>query len=105
MPERNVVLRQIGEDILAELRKQAKETGVHFESAIDDVADFIAMKADELSRAVGKPGFDEALIAARDSVLLKAAGRAVIEGDRFDDILRATARSALAIVARLLVMI
>lgn len=51
---------------------------------------------------MGQPGFDDAVIAARDSVLLKAAGRAVLEAEGFDDTLKETARSSLSIVAKLI---
>jgi hypothetical protein len=76
MPDKAEILKAIGQDILTEIRKQATDVGATFEDSVEDVAAFISSKAQELSTAVGKPGFDEALMAARDSVLLKAAGRA-----------------------------
>lgn len=105
MADRKELLKELGRDLLEQLREQAAAAGKAFQPALDEVQDFIAAKAEELSAAYGKPGFDEALIAARDSVLLKAAGRAVIEADKFDEMMRTAAYAGLRITALLLARI
>jgi len=102
MPTKSEVLEEAGKQILMEMSFRANELGAFFDAGAEDTARFIASKAEELSLAVGQPGFEEAVVAARDSVLLKAAGRAVVEADRFDETLKETARSSLSIVAKLL---
>lgn len=102
MPTREQVLEEAGKQILMEISFRANELGASFDAGAEDVVRFISAKAAELSLAVGQPGFDDAVIAARDSVLLKAAGRAVLEAEGFDDTLKETARSSLSIVAKLI---
>jgi hypothetical protein len=105
MPSKEEILEEAGKQILMEISIRASELGASFDAGAEDVARFISAKAAELSLAVDQPGFNEAVIAARDSVLLKAAGRAVVEADRWDETLKETARSSLSIVARLIPML
>ncbi len=102
MPTKEQILEEAGKQILMEISFRASELGASFDAGAEDVVRFISAKASELSLAVGEPGFDAAVIAARDSVLLKAAGRAVVEAESFDETLKETARSSLSIVAKLL---
>lgn len=99
MAEHTELLQEMGRDFLEQLREQAKAAGKAFQPALDEVEDFIVETAQKLAKAWGKPGFDEALIAARDQVLLKAAGRAVIEADRFDETMRTVAYAVLRTTA------
>ena len=63
------------EDIL----KQALEdAGAELQASAQAVAHLTAVRAGELSVLVGQPGYDQAVIAARDEIAL-AAGLPVVE--------------------------
>lgn len=98
-------LKLIGEDILSELRQQAMDVGQSLTGSLEEVGEYIGERVAHLSTVVGEPGFREALTAERDSICLKAAGRAVIEADLLDARLLASAQTGLMVASRLLVLI
>lgn len=70
------------------------------EEARAEIAAYAAERADSLALAVGEPGYDEALIAARDSVALKAGIVAVDEADEVDANILGLIAGLLAFAAR-----
>lgn len=105
MSIRSDAIKGIGEDILAELRQQANDVGKSLTGALDEVGEYIGERVAHLSTVVGEPGFREALTAERDSICLRAAGRAVIEADLLDARLLASAQTGLMVASRLLLLI
>lgn len=104
MATRQEVLKAVGEDLLEQIRQQAREVGESLQPSLDEVSDYIAERAAHLATVVGEPGFEKILYAERDNVLLKAAGRAVVEADKLDARLLASAQAGLAIAARLIAL-
>ena len=60
------------EDIKAMLRQALDELGGEIQGTLDEVADYAASRAEHLATIVGEPGFDQAVLAERDAVALKA---------------------------------
>lgn len=104
MATREEILKAVGEDLLEQIREQAREVGEQLQPALDEVADYIAERAEHLASVVGEPGFQKVLFAERDNVLLKAAARTVVEAEKFDARLLASAQAGLAIAARLIAL-
>lgn len=67
-----------------------------------ELAAYAAERAQALSMSVGQPGYDEALVAARDSIALKAGIAVVEEADDVDLGLLGVIAGALAFAARML---
>ncbi len=66
------------------LRSALEETGVSLKISTDELARYVAQQAATLLKAVGEPGFDKALIAARNAVALKAGLNATLEAEAAD---------------------
>lgn len=82
-------------DLLNDLQIGASE-------ARAELASYAAERAEALSLAVGEPGYDEALKAARDSLALKAGVVAVEQADDVDQHVLGLIGGALAFAARVL---
>jgi hypothetical protein len=82
-------------DILNDLKIGAEEDRA-------ELAEYASERALSLSVAVGQPGYDEALTAARDSVALKAGVMVVEDADSVDMHLLGLIAGALAFAARML---
>lgn len=67
-----------------------------------ELATYASERAAQLSLAVGEPGYDEALKAARDSLALKAGVAAVEQADEADFHVIGLIGGALAFAARVL---
>jgi len=96
---RDESLQQIGNDIVALIVAQADALGQRVVDELEDVAAYAAARADHLALVVGEPGFDQALLAERDSVVLRAAGSAVESADAVDARILLVAATALRIAA------
>jgi hypothetical protein len=75
---------EIGEEFVGLLRENAIEAGRELASDLGEVRDYVAARMAHLSRTSAEPGFREALVAERDSIAMKAAGRAIDRADAFD---------------------
>lgn len=93
-------LKQMGQDIVAQLQAEAKALGVAFTSDIEGVAAYAAGRADHLSFAIGEPGFELALRAERDSLAIRASLGVVAHADQIDARILAVAQGSLALAAR-----
>lgn len=100
MPTSREALKVLGEDIVDQISREAEELGVALTGDLELVAGYAAERADKLSLALGEPGFEQALTAARDSLALKAATAAVSHADQLDARILAVTRSSLALAAR-----
>ena len=67
-----------------------------------ELAQYASERAAQLSLAVNEPGYAQALIAARDSIALKAGVEVVENADEADEGLLALIAGALAFAARVL---
>jgi hypothetical protein len=66
------------------LRQALKETGANLKISADELVRYTAEQAARLSLAAGEPGFDKAMIAARNAVALKAGLNATLEAEAAD---------------------
>ena len=98
---REDALPQIGTDIVSLITSQAEQVGQAIVDEIDAVAQYASERADHLSLilASGEPGFDEALVAERDNVVLRAAVGAVTNADDLDGRILSVAAQGLRIAA------
>lgn len=92
----------LGQEFLELLTQNAVEAGRELTSDLNEISDYAAARMQHLSTLVGQPGWREALVAERDNVALKAAGRAIDRGDAFDSRILSITEGALAIGARAL---
>lgn len=95
-------LSQLGQEFIDLLKNNAVEAGRELTSDLNDVKDYAAARMQHLSTIISEPGFREALVAERDNVALKAAGRAIDRADAFDARLLSITEGALAIGSRAL---
>lgn len=87
-------------EILDDLERAIKATGADLAYPADDVAEYTRATAAKLASAVGQPGFAEALVAARDSVLLFSASEIVEAADAADARFKGLIEGALLVAAR-----
>lgn len=71
-------------DFMDLLGSTLKETGKELETSLDDVRQYASEQLAQLALAVGEPGYDRAVIAARDNVLLRMGLRSVANADAVD---------------------
>lgn len=91
--------------LIASLTDQLKQTGKQFAVAAEEVASYTVERAQHLTTLAGDPNFNEALIAERDAVALKAGIAAVDNADTTDakivafiqGVLMALAHAAIAV--------
>lgn len=93
--------------MLALLKDVIDESGLELVSGgADEIAQYTSDRAAHLSLIVGQPGFEEAVRAERDNVMLMAASTIVRRGDAADALLRerllGLVQGGLAIGAKLL---
>jgi hypothetical protein len=65
-------MTDIKDDILQILKDALKETGTTIKKSAKEVAAYASMRAEHLSKEVGKPGFAMAVRVERDNVILFA---------------------------------
>lgn len=80
----NETLKDITDDFVKSLREHAIDAGKELVGDLNEVRDYVAARMQHLAKAVTEPGFRAALIAERDSIAMKAAGRAIDRADAFD---------------------
>lgn len=95
-------MSDVTEDIRTLLDDAVSETDRSLAQSTANVAGYAAERAAHLERAVGQPGFAEAVRAERDAVALYAGLAAVGEADAVDDHLLGIVQGALALGARAL---
>ena len=94
--------QNLADDFVQLLKDNAVEAGRELSSDLTAVSDYAAARLAHLSTVVREPGFREALLAERDNVALKAAGRAVDRADSFDAKLLGLIEGSLSLGARAL---
>lgn len=99
MPENNSGLGQVGADLVALIVDEARAVGVEVRADLEDAKAYAAERAEALAAAVGEPGFDEAILAERDNVVLRVAVASVDRADAVDARVLSTAAGALRLAA------
>ena len=92
-------LQRIGEEILALISQQAIWVGEDLVEDLESVASYAGARARLLAIGVNEPGFDQAVRAERDSLLLMAAVRSTDRADEVDARVRDVAERALRLAA------
>ena len=95
-------MNDIGDELLALLKSAADELGDLGLENLDDARAYAAERARHLASIVSEPGFDEAVIAERDAVLLRLGISAVDTADGIDQRVIATVHTVLRIAAKAL---
>lgn len=90
-------------DMKALLSATLSESGLDLSESVDAVAAYAAQRAAHLSTLVALPGFQEAVIAERDNVALRAGIAASAAGKTAEAKLLGVLQGALAIAARSLI--
>lgn len=98
-------LKDIGDEFIQALRDHAIEAGQELAGDLSSVRDDLAARMAHLSRTVGEPGFRDALVAERDNLAMKTAGRAIDRGDAFDSRILGLAEGTLLVGSKLLAAI
>ncbi len=99
------LLKQLWDETLAELRREAEELGTELGVAVDDAGAYAAERTRHLSLVVGEPGFASALAVERDNIALYAALAAVEQGDALDERMKRSITTALKFASGLLTLI
>jgi len=98
--DRDEALKLLADDILVQLKAQAAEVGQDLADTGEALAVYTAERLDHLALIAGEAGFEEAVVAERDNVALKATTDAVTEADAIDARVMAVLRGGLALAAR-----
>jgi hypothetical protein len=77
----------------AALDTALRETGLQLDKSAHEVGVYAALRSNQLTRAVGQRGFQEAVVAERDAVALYAGIQAVEAADSHDERMKNLARS------------
>ena len=94
--------KNVADQLIGTLNASAERLGTSFAEALEGQRQYISTTMLELSSAVEEPGFEEVLIAARDSIALNAGIAATEEADAVDMELIGILTGGLAIAARAL---
>ena len=95
-------MNDIGDELLALLKAAAAELGDLGLENLDDARAYAAERARHLATLVNEPGFDEAVTAERDAVLLRLGISAVDTADSADQRVIGMLHAALQIAAKAL---
>lgn len=96
--------KQAADEFVNVVAESAKRLGRTLKGNLDEVRAYAAERMQKLAQiaAAGEPGYAEALVDARDNLMLKAGLEAIDGADAWDAELWGTAGGALALGARLL---
>ena len=73
--------------------------GRDVETDLDAIANYMVERTEHLSDSVGEPGFNEAVLAERDNIILAAGILITKEGDRADQRIAGVITGAIRIAA------
>ena len=89
-------------DFLEYLRVESQSVGKALEDAADDMGAYALERAEHLAEIINEPGWEQALLAERDNVALRAGINMVHEADAIDVRLNGILEGALAFAAGIL---
>lgn len=93
---------QAGEALLELVTRALRETGRELSASAEEFRAYAGLRAENLAAAVGQPGFEEAVRAETDNVLMVATRETIRRADAADARAWGMVAGALAILARLL---
>lgn len=93
----------VGKELVDALKAAAVRLGKDLKGDTDELRTYAAERMLHLSGVVGQPGYQEALVAERDNVALKAGLLAVEAADRADAELVGIITGAMGVGARALI--
>jgi len=96
-------MKNIGKELVDLLEDELEMTGRCLKNSGKGLAGYVMARAKHLSTIIGQSGFDEALEAERDNVIMRATLQLVDAADAADARLLNLLHGALALAARLLV--
>jgi len=92
----------LGKELAVLFGAAAKDFGRELVVAGKALADYTAKQLRQLALARGEPGFERIAQAAKDNIILEAAGHAVDRADSFDQRLAGIVDAAISIGLRVL---
>lgn len=95
-------LEDVGAELGDFLKEQANELGVELAEDYNEAVVFAAERTAHLSTITAEPGFDEAVQAERDSVVLRLTSLAIERADDVDQRFLSVVGRVLSITARAL---
>lgn len=95
-------MSEIAQEFELLLVTSAQRLGKSLGANLNEVREYASVRMQHLSTILGEPGYEEALIAERDSVAMMAGLHAVNAGDSADAEIRGIIAGALAIGAKAL---
>ena len=101
----NKVLNAIKEDFMVQLEAAGRRLGRSASKDFKRVGAYAGERAKHLAKCYGKPGFDEAVEAEKDNVLLFAGMSAAMVADETDAELKGLMTGMLSLEAKLLVLV
>lgn len=93
----------VGKELVDALSGAVDRMGISLETNMDELRTYAAERMLHLSTLIGQPGYQEALVAERDNVAMKAGLLAVDASDRADAELVGLITGAMAVGARALI--
>lgn len=93
----------VGKELGDALTNAATRLGKSFQGNVDELRAYAAQRMLHLSTLIGQPGYQEALVAERDNVALKAGLLTVAAADAADAELLGLITGAIALGARALI--
>ena len=99
------VLKAAGRELVAVLTEEATQFANGIGGRRDELADYIAERADHLALASAEPGFPMVVEAERDNVMGKAAYLAHMQAADFDSATRKQVANGLRIAARVVAVL
>lgn len=90
------------DDFMSVLQGTLKETGRELKVSVSDLRQRAAEQMAQLALAAGEPGYDRAVIAARDNVLLLAGIESVERADAVDNRIIGVVQAGLFMGAKVL---
>ena len=95
-------LKQVGEDLVNLAVENARELGIELTDDLRAASAEASVIAAELGAAVGTNGFDRAMVAARDAMVLSVTSAAITRADAVDARFVTFVQSLLGLASRAL---
>lgn len=98
----DTTINDVGDQFLDMVKGHAEELGVELRDNLDDIRAYTAERLHHLALAVGQPGYERAVEAERDNILLRATVEGIESADAIDAKLLAFTTSLLTFGAKAL---
>lgn len=98
-------IKDLADEFVNSLKGQLQELGHDLKVDADDLRLYAAQRLEVVKASAGEPNFREGLVAERDALALKAAGKAIDQADNVDARIWSVADTFLSVASRALLLI